>query len=216
MWTSEFGRTPYGQSGNGRDHNPWGYTSWMAGGGIKPGTYGGTDDIGLRAQTGIVDTYDLQATILNRLGLDNRKVTFAVPRAARSVRRRCSATSSRTSWPDAPGGARASRACAPRASDMNLTPEDSPSSSSPSSHWPAPRSSASFDIDGDLMRDIDDTAKSLDSDVTTEGRQGRDRRCARSLVDTFARIESHYGEKPETADAAGFAHRTQASSRNRR
>ena len=76
VWTSEFGRTPYGQSGNGRDHNPWGYTSWMAGGGIKPGTYGGTDEIGLRAQSGIVDTYDLQATILNRLGLDNRKVTF--------------------------------------------------------------------------------------------------------------------------------------------
>ena len=76
VWTSEFGRTPYGQSGNGRDHNPWGYTSWMAGGGIKPGTYGSTDDMGLRAQTGIVDTYDLQATILNRLGLDNRKVTF--------------------------------------------------------------------------------------------------------------------------------------------
>ncbi len=76
VWTSEFGRTPYGQSGNGRDHNPWGYTSWMAGGGIKPGTYGSTDEIGLRAQTGVVDTYDLQATILHQLGLDNRKVTF--------------------------------------------------------------------------------------------------------------------------------------------
>jgi hypothetical protein len=76
VWTSEFGRTPYGQSGNGRDHNPWGYTSWIAGGGIKPGTFGSTDEIGLRAQTGVVDTYDLQATILNRLGLDYRKVTF--------------------------------------------------------------------------------------------------------------------------------------------
>jgi len=76
VWASEFGRTPYGQSGNGRDHNPWGYTSWIAGGGIKPGTYGATDEIGLRAVSGIVDTYDLQATILHQLGLDHRKLTF--------------------------------------------------------------------------------------------------------------------------------------------
>lgn len=76
VWTSEFGRTPYGQSGDGRDHNPWGYTSWIAGGGIKPGTYGATDEIGLRAVSGIVDTYDLQATILHQLGLDHRKITF--------------------------------------------------------------------------------------------------------------------------------------------
>ncbi len=76
VWASEFGRTPYGQSGNGRDHNPWGYTSWIAGGGIKPGTYGATDEIGLRAVSGIVDTYDLQATILHQLGLDHKKLTF--------------------------------------------------------------------------------------------------------------------------------------------
>ncbi|MCV2355667.1 DUF1501 domain-containing protein [Paucibacter sp. B2R-40] len=76
VWTSEFGRTPYGQSGNGRDHNPWGYTQWVAGGGIKPGTYGATDEVGLRAVSGIVDTYDLQATILHQLGLDHKKVTF--------------------------------------------------------------------------------------------------------------------------------------------
>jgi hypothetical protein len=76
VWTSEFGRTPYGQSGNGRDHNPWGYTQWMAGGGIKPGTYGSTDEIGLRAQTGVVDTYDFGATILHQLGLDHRRITF--------------------------------------------------------------------------------------------------------------------------------------------
>jgi hypothetical protein len=66
VWTSEFGR----------DHNPWGYTSWVAGGGIKPGTYGSTDEIGLRAQEGIVDTYDLQATVLHQLGLDHQKLTF--------------------------------------------------------------------------------------------------------------------------------------------
>jgi cytochrome c556 len=64
------------------------------------------------------------------------------------------------------------------------------------------------DVDGDLMRGIDDTAKSLDSEVAQ-----RDAKAAladaRSLVEAFARIESHYGQKPETADAAGFAHRTQ-------
>jgi hypothetical protein len=76
VWTSEFGRTPYGQTGDGRDHNPWGYTTWIAGGGIKPGTYGGTDEIGLRAVSGVVDTYDIQATLLNQLGLDHRKLTY--------------------------------------------------------------------------------------------------------------------------------------------
>jgi hypothetical protein len=48
----------------------------VAGGGIKPGTYGATDEVGLRAVSGIVDTYDLQATILHQLGLDHKKVTF--------------------------------------------------------------------------------------------------------------------------------------------
>lgn len=76
VWTSEFGRTPYGQTGDGRDHNPWGYTTWIAGGGVKPGTYGATDEIGLRAVSGLVDTYDLQATILHQLGLDHNKLTF--------------------------------------------------------------------------------------------------------------------------------------------
>ncbi|MEX8518313.1 MAG: DUF1501 domain-containing protein [Leptothrix sp. (in: b-proteobacteria)] len=76
VWTSEFGRTPYGQSGDGRDHNPWGYTTWIAGGGVKPGTYGATDEIGLRAVSSIVDTYDFQATILHQLGLDHKKLTF--------------------------------------------------------------------------------------------------------------------------------------------
>jgi hypothetical protein len=77
VWASEFGRTPYGQSGDGRDHNPWGYTQWVAGGGVKPGTYGATDEIGLRAVSGIVDTYDLQATVLHQLGLDHKKLVFA-------------------------------------------------------------------------------------------------------------------------------------------
>lgn len=76
VWASEFGRTPYGQTGDGRDHNPWGYTQWVAGGGVKPGSYGATDEIGLRAVSGIVDTYDLQATVLHQLGLDHKKLIF--------------------------------------------------------------------------------------------------------------------------------------------
>jgi len=79
VWTSEFSRTSYGQSGNGRDHNPWGYTQWLAGGGIKAGyTHGETDDIGLQTAdpNKAVDTYDLQATVLQLMGLDHLKTTF--------------------------------------------------------------------------------------------------------------------------------------------
>jgi len=79
VWTSEFGRTSWGESGNGRDHNPWGYTQWLAGGGVKPGfTYGATDEIGLQiadANTA-VDTYDIHATVLKLFGLDHLKTTF--------------------------------------------------------------------------------------------------------------------------------------------
>lgn len=79
VWTSEFSRTPWGESGSGRDHNPWGYTQWLAGGGIKAGTtYGGTDEIGLQVadKDTAVDTYDLHATVLHLLGLDHLKTTF--------------------------------------------------------------------------------------------------------------------------------------------
>jgi hypothetical protein len=77
VWTSEFGRTSYGESGNGRDHNPWGYTQWLAGGGAKAGyTHGQTDEIGLKTVGKGVDTYDLHATVLNLLGLDHLKVTY--------------------------------------------------------------------------------------------------------------------------------------------
>ena len=79
VWTSEFGRTSYGQSGTGRDHNAWGYTQWLAGGGVKAGTtYGATDEIGLQvADKSLgVDTYDLQATVLNQLGLDHLKTIY--------------------------------------------------------------------------------------------------------------------------------------------
>ena len=68
--------------------------------------------------------------------------------------------------------------------------------------------SAPIDVDADLMRGIDDSAKSLDSNVAQKDAKAA-AADAKSLVETFAHIESHYGEKPETADAVGFAHHTQ-------
>lgn len=78
VWTSEFGRTSYGQSGTGRDHNPWGYTQWFAGAGIKAGTsHGQTDEIGLKSVgDNAVDTYDIHATVLQLLGLNHLKTTY--------------------------------------------------------------------------------------------------------------------------------------------
>ena len=77
VWGGEFGRTPFNEKGNGRDHNPWGFTTWMAGGGMKAGTViGRTDDIGLRAVERPVHVHDLHATILWCLGLDHVKVTY--------------------------------------------------------------------------------------------------------------------------------------------
>jgi hypothetical protein len=78
VWTSEFGRTSYGQSGTGRDHNPWGYTQWLAGGGVKAGhSHGQTDEIGLKSVgDNSVDTYDIHATVLNQLGLNHLKTTY--------------------------------------------------------------------------------------------------------------------------------------------
>jgi hypothetical protein len=80
VWTSEFGRTSYGQSGSGRDHNPWGYTQWLAGGGFKRGfSLGETDAIGLQSVGDVaskVDTYDLHATVLHQLGLNHLKTTY--------------------------------------------------------------------------------------------------------------------------------------------
>jgi hypothetical protein len=75
VWTSEFGRTPWSQNTTGRDHNPKGYTSWMAGGGIRGGmVHGGTDDFGYRAVDSPQYYSDLHATILHQLGLDHRKM----------------------------------------------------------------------------------------------------------------------------------------------
>jgi len=77
IWAGEFGRTPYAQSGDGRDHNNKGYTIWMAGGGVKGGVaHGATDDIGHKAAHRPVHIHDLHATILHLLGLDHERLTF--------------------------------------------------------------------------------------------------------------------------------------------
>jgi hypothetical protein len=76
-WGGEFGRTPFSQNKNGRDHNPRGFTVFLAGGGIKPGiSYGATDEIGGIAVDNRVHMHDLHATILYALGLDHEKLTY--------------------------------------------------------------------------------------------------------------------------------------------
>lgn len=75
VWTSEFGRTPWSQNTTGRDHNPKGYTSWLAGGGIKGGVvHGGTDEVGYKAVDSPHYYSDLHATILHQLGLNHNKL----------------------------------------------------------------------------------------------------------------------------------------------
>jgi Protein of unknown function (DUF1501) len=77
VFTGEFGRTPFSQGTNGRDHNPYGFSLWLAGGGIKGGvTYGATDDFGYRAVTDVSTVYDLWATVLHMLGIDHERLTF--------------------------------------------------------------------------------------------------------------------------------------------
>jgi hypothetical protein len=77
VWGGEFGRTPFNEKGAGRDHNPWGFTIWMAGGGVKPGTVvGATDDLGLRAIQDRAHVHDIHATILHLMGLDHLKLTY--------------------------------------------------------------------------------------------------------------------------------------------
>ena len=76
-WGGEFGRTPFSQSGDGRDHNPRGFTTWFAGGGVKPGiSYGATDELGDTAVENKVHMHDLHATLLHILGLDHEKLTY--------------------------------------------------------------------------------------------------------------------------------------------
>jgi Protein of unknown function (DUF1501) len=79
VWTSEFGRTPWSQNTTGRDHNPKGFTSWLAGGGIKGGTiHGSTDEVGYRAVDSPQYLSDLQATILYQMGLDHKKMEVEI------------------------------------------------------------------------------------------------------------------------------------------
>jgi uncharacterized protein (DUF1501 family) len=77
IWGGEFGRTPMSEKGNGRDHNPTGFTMWMAGGGVQGGrTIGTTDELGLRAVEQRVHIHDLHASILHLMGLDNMQLTY--------------------------------------------------------------------------------------------------------------------------------------------
>jgi Protein of unknown function (DUF1501) len=77
LWGGEFGRTPTVQGNDGRDHNPHGYTMWLAGGGVKGGhSYGATDDYGYYAVHDRVHVRDLHATILHLLGLDHERLTY--------------------------------------------------------------------------------------------------------------------------------------------
>jgi hypothetical protein len=77
IWGGEFGRTPTSEGADGRDHSPYGYSVWMAGGGIRGGTvYGATDDFGFRATENPVQVRDLHATILHLLGLQHDKLTY--------------------------------------------------------------------------------------------------------------------------------------------
>lgn len=77
IWGGEFGRMPMSEQGKGRDHNPWGYSYWLAGAGVKGGmAYGSTDSVGLRAAENKVHIRDLHATILHILGLDHEALTF--------------------------------------------------------------------------------------------------------------------------------------------
>ncbi|MAE30392.1 MAG: sulfatase [Verrucomicrobiales bacterium] len=77
IWGSEFGRTPFSQGSNGRDHNPYGYSVWLAGGGIKGGTiYGATDEFGYHVTENKCDIYDLWATVLHLMGMDHEELTY--------------------------------------------------------------------------------------------------------------------------------------------
>jgi hypothetical protein len=77
VWAGEFGRTPFSQGSDGRDHNPMGFSIWMAGGGVKGGVvHGATDELGYRAVEHVATLYDLWATVLHCLGIDHEDLTF--------------------------------------------------------------------------------------------------------------------------------------------
>ena len=77
LWGSEFGRTPFSEGADGRDHNPYGFSIFMAGGGVKPGTiYGATDEFGYHAVEDRMHIHDLHATVLHLMGLDHERLTY--------------------------------------------------------------------------------------------------------------------------------------------
>ena len=77
VWAGEFGRTPFAQGSDGRDHNPFGFTIWMAGGGVRRGvSYGATDEFGYRAVENRTTIHDLHATMLHLLGIDHKRLTY--------------------------------------------------------------------------------------------------------------------------------------------
>ena len=77
VWSGEFGRTPFAQGSDGRDHNPFGFSLWMAGGGIKGGTiYGATDEFGYKAVQDRAEIHDLHATMLHLMGVNHQKLTY--------------------------------------------------------------------------------------------------------------------------------------------
>jgi hypothetical protein len=77
IWGGEFGRTPMSEKGDGRDHNPTGFTMWLAGGGVRGGqTIGSTDELGLRAVEDRLHVHDLHATFLHLMGIDNMKLIY--------------------------------------------------------------------------------------------------------------------------------------------
>jgi len=77
LWGGEFGRTPFAQGKDGRDHNPQGFSVWMAGGGVKGGfAYGATDEFGYRAVDKVMEMHDLHATMLHLLGMDHERLTY--------------------------------------------------------------------------------------------------------------------------------------------
>lgn len=77
VWSGEFGRTPFAQGSNGRDHNPFGFSLWMAGGGVRGGTiYGATDEFGYKTIENKLQIHDLHATMLHLLGVDHERLTF--------------------------------------------------------------------------------------------------------------------------------------------
>jgi len=77
IWCGEFGRTPFAQGTNGRDHNPFGFSIWMAGGGVRGGiVHGATDEFGYHAIEDKVEIYDLHATMLHLLGVEHTRLTY--------------------------------------------------------------------------------------------------------------------------------------------